>query len=234
MICDQPRRSEYDLKERLVRDGWPKEVDVLMEEPVPKAEADFKVGKEGDIPCIEFSSEIRAMLAKGMERSLIIKLLGRSITYHDLVARTQLLWKLRGSYQLVDMEGGFYCATFALEEDYLKVLTRGPWMIYGAYLTVQPWSLEFDAKTGVISKVVAWIRIPGLSIRYYHKSTLRAIGALLGEVVKIDYMTKSRGRGKYARVAVIIDLLKPLIPSIKVDGTSYLIEYEGLPHICFA
>ncbi|KAI9108992.1 hypothetical protein K1719_019947 [Acacia pycnantha] len=132
------------------------------------------------------------------------------------------------------MEGGFYCATFALEEDHLKVLTGGPWMIYGAYLTVQPWSLEFDAKTGIVSKVVAWIRIPGLSIRYYHKSTLRVIGTLLGEEVKIDYMTEMRGRGKYTRVAVIIDLLKPLIPSIKVDGTPYFIEYEGLPHIFFA
>ncbi|KAI9095036.1 hypothetical protein K1719_026500 [Acacia pycnantha] len=92
---------------------------------------------------------------------------------------------------------------------YRRFSRGGPWMVYGAYLTVQPWSLEFDAKTGAISKVVAWIRILGLSIRYYHKSTLRAIGALLGNVVKIDYMTE-------------------------VDGTPYHIEYEGLPHICFA
>ncbi|KAI9085009.1 hypothetical protein K1719_033001 [Acacia pycnantha] len=198
------------------------------------SEADYKVAQEGDIPCIEFSSAIRSELAKGMERSLIIKLLGRTITYHELVARSQVLWKPRGSYQVVDMEGGFYCATFALEEDYMKVLTGGPWMVYGAYPTVQPWSLDFDAKTSVVSKVVAWIRIPGLSFRYYHKSTLRAIGALLGEVVKIDYMTETRGRGKYARVAILIDLLRPLIPWIKVDGKTYGIEYEGLPHICFA
>ncbi|KAI9117672.1 hypothetical protein K1719_011838 [Acacia pycnantha] len=169
-----------------------------------------------------------------MERSLIIKLLGRTITYHELIARSQALWKPRGSYQVVDMEGGFYCATFALEEDYMKVLTGGPWMVYGAYLTVQPWSLDFDAKTSAVSKVVVWIRIPGLSFRYYHKSTLRAIGTLLGEVVKIDYMTETRGRGKYARVAILIDLLRPLIPWIKVDGKTYGIEYEGLPHICFA
>ncbi|KAK4253949.1 hypothetical protein QN277_009391 [Acacia crassicarpa] len=115
-------------------------------------EVDFKVGKDSEIPCIDFSSEIWAVLAKGMERTLIIKLLGCSITYYDLVAKTQLLWKLRGSFQLVDMEHSFYCATFALEEDYLKVLTGGPWVIYGAYLTVQPWSLEFDAKIGVIRK----------------------------------------------------------------------------------
>ncbi|KAI9115281.1 hypothetical protein K1719_013600 [Acacia pycnantha] len=198
------------------------------------SEADYKIAKEGDIPCIEFSSAIRSELAKGMERSLIIKLLGRTITYHELIARSQALWKPRGSYQVVDMEGGFYCATFALEEDYMKVLTGGPWMVYGAYLTVQPWSLDFDAKTSVVSKMVAWIRIPGLSFRYYHKSTLRAIGTLLGEVVKIDYMTETRGRGKYARVTILIDLLRPLIPWIKVDGKTYGIEYEGLPHICFA
>ncbi|KAI9128174.1 hypothetical protein K1719_001167 [Acacia pycnantha] len=107
-------------------------------------------------------------------------------------------------------------------------------MIYGAYLTVQPWSLDFDVKTSAISKVVVWIRVPGLSIRYYHKSTLRAIGALLGEVVKIDYMTEMLGHGKYARIAILVNLQQPLIPRIKVDGKMYGIEYEGLPHICFA
>ncbi|KAI9117977.1 hypothetical protein K1719_011119 [Acacia pycnantha] len=168
------------------------------------SDTDFKVAQEGEVPCIEFSNAIRDLLAKGMERCL-----------------------------LVDMERSFYFATFDLEEDYMKVLTGGPWMIYGAYLTVQPWSLEFDAKTSSISKVVAWVRIPGLSFRYYHKSTLRAIGSLLGDVVKIDYMTESRGRGKYARIVVLIGLLNPLIPRIKVDGKFYGIEYEGLPHICF-
>ncbi|KAI9119560.1 hypothetical protein K1719_009436 [Acacia pycnantha] len=253
-------------------------------------EKDYKVDREGDIPCIDFSRSIRALLAKGMERSLVIKLLGRSITYHDLVYRTQILWRLKGSYHLVDMDGGFYCATFDLDDDYYKVLTGGPWMIYVAYLTTQPWSLEFDSKTTVVSKVVAWVRIrtgdtadarevdqeepdvrmadptvsAGASYRIkavlasgmeqsmiiklngrsitYQELTNRtqlmwklkgAIWALLGEAVKIDYMTESRGREKYARIAVIVDLLKPLIPCIKVDGKSFYIEYEGLPQICF-
>ncbi|KAI9111349.1 hypothetical protein K1719_017039 [Acacia pycnantha] len=168
-----------------VGNGGQKQQEVVI------SESDFKIAKEGEIPSIEFSNAIRDLLAKGMEKSLIIKLLGRSITYHDLAARTQFLWRPRGSYKLVDMEGSFYCATFDLEEDYMKVLTGGPWMIYGAYLTVQPWSLNFDSKTAIVSKVVAWIRILGLSIRYYHKSTLRAIGTLLGDVVKIDYMTET-------------------------------------------
>ncbi|KAI9122057.1 hypothetical protein K1719_006746 [Acacia pycnantha] len=129
---------------------------------------------------------------------------------------------------------GFYFATFDLEEDYIKVLTGGPWMVFGAYLTVQPWSLGFDPHTTKVSNVVAWARIPGLSFRYYHKSTLRVIGKLLGEVVKIDYMTENRGRGKYARIAVLIDLQQALVPWIKVDGKTYGVEYEGLPLICFS
>ncbi|KAI9100770.1 hypothetical protein K1719_024132 [Acacia pycnantha] len=219
-------------RNKLLNVGHVKE-DNRKQAEVVISDTDFKVAQEGEVPCIEFSNAIRDLLAKGMERCLVIKLLGRSINYHDLASRTQALWKLRGSYQLEDMERSFYFATFDLEEDYMKVLTGGPWMIYGAYLTVQPWSLEFDAKTSSISKVVAWVRIPGLSFRYYHKSTLRAIGSLLGDVVKIDYMTESRGQGKYARIAVLIGLLNPLIPVIKVDGKFYGIEYEGLPHICF-
>ncbi|KAI9110761.1 hypothetical protein K1719_018199 [Acacia pycnantha] len=210
-----------------VVDGCWKQTEVVI------SKTDYRVAKEGEVPSIEFSNGVRELLAKGMERSLIVKLLGRYITYWDLASRTQFLWQPHGSYKLVDMEGNFYCVTFDLEEYYLKVLTGGPWMIYGAYLTVQPWTLNFDSKTAVVSKVVAWVRIPGLSIRYYHKSTLRAIGTLLGDVVKIDYMTETRGRAKYARIAVLIDLLSPLVLRIKVDGTHYGVEYEGLPHICF-
>ncbi|KAI9074020.1 hypothetical protein K1719_044020 [Acacia pycnantha] len=197
-------------------------------------ENDFQISKEGDIPSIVFSEVVREVLSKGIERTLIIKLLGRSITYHDLRARTQALWQLKGSFQLIDMEGSFYFATFDREEDYTKALTGGPWMIFGAYLTVQPWSLDFDAKSSsAISKVVAWVRIPGLSFRYYHKSTLRAIGMLMGDIVKIDFMTETRGRGKFARIAVLIDILKPLVPWIMFDGKRYGVEYEGLPLICF-
>ncbi|KAI9079688.1 hypothetical protein K1719_038309 [Acacia pycnantha] len=170
------------------------------------SEGDYLVGCDGDIPSIEFSSRIKEVMAKGMERTVILKLLGRSISYRDLLSRTQPLWKTRGSYQIVDMEGGFYFATFDLDEDYLKALTGGPWMVYGAYLTIQPWSINFDASVSPISKVVAWVSIPGLSFRYYHKSTLRVIGTLLGEVIKIDYMTESKGRGKYARLAILLDL----------------------------
>ncbi|KAI9075409.1 hypothetical protein K1719_042659 [Acacia pycnantha] len=91
-----------------------------------------------------------------MERTLVIKLLGRSITYVDLMNRTQNLWKPKGSYQLVDMERNFYFALFDLEKDYAKALTGGLWTIFRVYLMVQPWTIDFDPTTNVVSTVAAW------------------------------------------------------------------------------
>ncbi|KAI9082788.1 hypothetical protein K1719_035245 [Acacia pycnantha] len=200
---------------------------------VALSDNDYRISRESDIPSIEFTSRLKEVLVKGIECTVVLKLLGKSISYRELLARTQSLWQPKGTYQLIGMEGGFHFVSFDLEEDYMKALTGGPWMIFGAYLMVQPWALDFDCRTSMLSKVIAWVRIPGLSFRYYHKSTLRVIGALLGEVVKIDYLTESRGRGRYARLAILIDLQKSLVPWIKVDGMSYGVEYEGLPHIFF-
>ncbi|KAI9100798.1 hypothetical protein K1719_024160 [Acacia pycnantha] len=96
---------------------------VQARKEVVLSDQDFQIGRTGDIPSIDFSREIKDLLARGMERTLIIKLLGRSITYHDLLRKTQALWQLKGSFHLIDMEGGFFMATFDLAEDYMKKLT---------------------------------------------------------------------------------------------------------------
>lgn len=163
----------------------------------------------------------------------MLKLLGKFISYRDLLFNLQRLWQLKGSFKLADVEGKYFLATFDLKEDYMMVLTEGPWMVFGAYLTVQAWTLDFDPLTAKVTKIMGWVRVPGLSFRYYHKGALRAIGKLLGEVMKIDYTTEAKGRGRYARLAVLIDLRQPLVPFIKVDGRAYGVEYEGLPMICF-
>ena len=51
----------------------------------------YTISHEGDIPTIDFSSRVRDMLIKGMERTLLVKLLGKNIQYHDLMQRIQSL-----------------------------------------------------------------------------------------------------------------------------------------------
>ncbi|KAK9175332.1 hypothetical protein WN944_027338 [Citrus x changshan-huyou] len=45
---------------------------------------------------------------------------------------------------------------------------------------------------------------------------------------------KDSKRGKFARLAVRVSLEKPLVLQIQVNGQIQLMEYEGLPIICFS
>jgi hypothetical protein len=52
------------------------------------------------------------------------------------------------------------------KQEFTFFLSGGPWMIYGHYLVVQPWSRDFTTSDVHPTKIVAWIRLPGLHYRY--------------------------------------------------------------------
>ncbi|KAL4387714.1 hypothetical protein GQ457_09G012610 [Hibiscus cannabinus] len=137
----------------------------------------------------------------------------------------ETLWRTSSRLNLV---------RFANAADVTKVLMGGPWLIYGNYLTVQPWSRSFSTDEDHLEKIVVWARLPGLPFLYYTKSMFRCIAGAIGKIIKIDYNTSEGKRGSFARLAVVVGLSKPLIPSVLIDGISQKIEYEGLPIICYS
>lgn len=56
----------------------------------------------------------------------------------------------------------------------------------------------------------------------------------MGKVVKLDFNTDSKTRGRFARMAVFVDLDKPLVSQVLVNGELQRVEYEALPTICFS
>ena len=106
-------------------------------------------------------------------------------------------------------------------------------MIYGSYLTIQPWSREFSTAEDHPKQILAWVRLPGLPYRYYSKHLFNAIAGLVGEVIRVDFNTMKGRRGRFARLAVMVRLDQPLLPGMIIDGRFQRIEYEGLPSICF-
>lgn len=72
------------------------------------------------VPSITFSDRIKKFIEKGMAKTIIIKLLGRRITFKALLNRIPLLWKTIGSFQLMDLENDYYLVRFNEEKDYSK------------------------------------------------------------------------------------------------------------------
>ena len=192
------------------------------------------VGEENGMPTIMFSNRVRKILAHSMETAIIVKLLGKTIGYKALQSKILLLWKPKEDFKIVDLENGYFLIHFDGKDDYLHALLNGPWSIYGSYLTVQPWSPMFNASEIFPASAVVWVRFPGMPLEYYHKSTLRSIAMIIGRMEKIDYATENGNRGKFARVAISIDLAKPLISRFKIDGRVQEVEYEDLPTICYS
>ncbi|MBA0602811.1 hypothetical protein Gorai_002978, partial [Gossypium raimondii] len=77
-------------------------------------------------------------------------------------------------------------------DDYNRVLTQGPWIVYGQYLTVQLWTKLFRPSQPYPS------------------------------------VTDNQTRGRITHLAVYINLEKPLISQVIVDGAVQRVEYEAL------
>ncbi|KAL4319188.1 hypothetical protein GQ457_18G002400 [Hibiscus cannabinus] len=179
---------------------------------------DCLVDVSGAFPKIQFSEKVHDQIELSMWNVIIVRLLGKVIGYGALLNRLHALWCPTGEIQLIDLDNEYYLVRFADTSDYTRALTDGPWIIYCGYLIVQPWSRSFSTSEKHPSHVVA---------------LFRRIADVIGRVIKVDYNTKEAGRGKFARLVVLVDLNKPLKACIGIDNFVQRLEYVGLQHICF-
>ncbi|MBA0599496.1 hypothetical protein Gorai_005713, partial [Gossypium raimondii] len=110
------------------------------------------------IPSIEFSDRIHQILIRDMENIVILKFLGRNIGYSILQNKNKL--------------------------DCEKVLSRVPWIVFGQYLIIQPWTVSFN-----LTQV-----FPGLLGYLYKQKILMEIKGMIGKVAKLDMNTDNRVR----------------------------------------
>ncbi|XP_050222064.1 uncharacterized protein LOC126672161 [Mercurialis annua] len=180
---------------------------------------DVLVYTNKSMPSIRFSDRVQTELSKQWKATVIVKLLGRPISYRNLCNRLESMWNFTQGFDVIDLENNYFIVKFRSGNDIDAVLT----------------DLEssVDCITDNIQSIQAWIRLPGMPIHYYNKKVLRYIGQMVGRVLKIDYCTEAAERGKFARIAVELDLSKPLVSQFCLDGKVQFVEYECLPRICF-
>ncbi|KAL4343570.1 hypothetical protein AHAS_Ahas11G0091600 [Arachis hypogaea] len=71
----------------------------------------------------------------------------------------------------------------------------------------------------LLTKIVAWIRIPNLPIELYNHRFLWRVGSAIGTMLKIDKTTSIHSRSRFARICVEIDLAKKLLPRTSIMGS---------------
>lgn len=100
------------------------------DEDLELPEADIVRSTINGLPSIRFSEQINQLLIKDMARTVVIKLLGRNISYSVLYNKVCSLWKPSQGFRLVDVENGYFLAKLQSKEDVDKVLREGPWIVF--------------------------------------------------------------------------------------------------------
>ncbi|KAI9120535.1 hypothetical protein K1719_007568 [Acacia pycnantha] len=122
-----------------VKEGVGYSEDVMSEDDTePDDSAPLCVTEEDPIrnfPTFIFSDRMKRRLYRAWRKSVIVKLLDKSIGYKALLTRLQTMWAKKGVIRLIDIGYGFYVVKLSNRDDYKATLTGGPWMIYDHYLT---------------------------------------------------------------------------------------------------
>ncbi|MBA0606887.1 hypothetical protein Godav_019288, partial [Gossypium davidsonii] len=72
---------------------------------------------------------------------------------------------------------------------------------------------------------MAWVRFPSLPRVFYKRKILEEIESLIGKVTKLEFKIDCGLRGRFARMPIFINLDKPLIPHVLVNGMVQCVEY---------
>ena len=80
---------------------------------------------------------------------------------------------------------------------------------------------------------VIWLRFSELSIEYFNEVVFYKIGIFFRKPIKIDYNTTTSSRAKNAKVCIVTDLAKHLIPDFTLQGEIFIMEYEYIHQFCF-
>ncbi|XP_028791001.1 uncharacterized protein At4g02000-like [Neltuma alba] len=163
-----------------------------------------------------------------------MKLLGKTVPLWALRTSLKRQWQTSSPITIRDIDNGYFVASFKEEEDMNRIYHNGPWMFSNQYLVVQRWRPNFDPWNAELQKKIAvWVRLPLLPLELLNAASLRKIGDLMGKTLKIDRITYTSKRGRYARICVEVDLKRRLEAAINIFGQKRFIEYEGLHLICF-
>ncbi|KAH1045477.1 hypothetical protein J1N35_036261 [Gossypium stocksii] len=123
---------------------------------------DMQITIVNGVLAISFSNRVKEIMFKEMELAVVIKLLGRSIGYNTLHNCITSLWKPVYPFHLMDIKNRHYLVHFLNRVDYDRILLQGHWIVFGQYITIQPWTKNFSPLQPYPSVVLAWIQLSGL------------------------------------------------------------------------
>lgn len=125
-----PSITKAFYKSTLLRSHMSSMQDVNMDEEFGLKDGGMVTEVFGGIPTITFFDRVHKYIEHRMAKTIIVKLLGKSIGFNALLNKITFLWCPKSHIQLMDLENDHYLVRFNTKDDYSKVVLIGLWVIF--------------------------------------------------------------------------------------------------------
>ena len=169
---------------------------------------------------VKLTKETKIRIRKPWSKTVIVKLVGRTVGYSYMQSKLVQLWKPTRRMDCVDLTHGFFLVRFYTKEDLDSILDKVSWFIGDFFLSLRLWEPFFKPSMASVSSITVWVRLHKLPIELYETDALKQIGESLGRVLRIDAHTAMEARGKYARLCIQIDVNKQLVDTTLLVASS--------------
>ena len=170
------------------------------------------------------------------DHALIGKFIGIWPNEKALRAWINVKWHPKGHITLHLGPKGFFTAVFNCLEDRNRVFEGGPYFFNSIGLFLREWIERFNPDKEDLSWAPVWIRLYSLPLEYLEEDSLKAIGKVLGDLVKVAEDTKTQRYTSYVRICVYMDMKQPLPDTVSLCHEDVeciqLIDYEHVPFRC--
>ncbi|KAH1129817.1 hypothetical protein J1N35_001195 [Gossypium stocksii] len=126
IVVDLSPTNEISWKDKFMGGSVSNSLEDIGDLDFDFEDGDIRRSNHNGIPAINFLDCIKNILIKGMELTVVVKLLGRNIGYGPLLNRITDLWKPTKSFHLMDIANGYYLIRFQNRVDYDAALTQAP------------------------------------------------------------------------------------------------------------
>ncbi|XP_039130817.1 uncharacterized protein LOC120267186 [Dioscorea cayenensis subsp. rotundata] len=157
------------------------------------------------------------------QNSLYGKFFGKPPSFEQVKLILMAKWADLGEVCISDLPNGFLLIRCGSHSVMQKLLQDGPW------------SINAFAK---LNTAAIWVQLHNLPVDFWDGDSLESLTAHLGPLLKVDDLTLSLSRSKFARVCIEIDISKPLCRGFRVGDDAHrvfvLVLYERLPIFCYS
>ncbi|KAL3513747.1 hypothetical protein ACH5RR_026464 [Cinchona calisaya] len=153
---------------------------------------------EDSIPTIQLFKEDKARIKQPFMQTIIAKVIGKNVGFKFFDHKVREMWKIKGTMSIVALGGDYFAVKFMKEQDFVKIISGGPWFINRNYFSVRLCEPNFSPSRANCPQIAMRVRLLELPLEYYETEMLTQVRNMLGKLLKIDVKMANSERGRFA------------------------------------